>query len=314
MTISTLPTAPQPTDTQEQFNTKAFALVAALDGFVTEANALAAGANTDAATATTQAATATTQAGTATTQAGIATTQAGIATTKAGEAEASAAAALASKNAAATSESNAAASQSAAASSAAAAAAAVAGLGYSDVVFINAAASPYTVSQATSGKLIACDTSAGAITINLPVLGPLTKPYVVGVKKTTSDANGVTVVCGGTDVFDDGTASKSISVPAGLTLIPDVDASPDAWVAIGFGGATAGPATGSGLTMGSGKLLGRNTAGSGAIEEIPQASQAEMEAGSQTALRGMSPQNIAQAIAALTTPSNHLPVLALGIV
>lgn len=40
MAITPLPPAPLPTDNTAQFNTKAFALVASLDGFVTDANAL----------------------------------------------------------------------------------------------------------------------------------------------------------------------------------------------------------------------------------------------------------------------------------
>lgn len=48
MTISALPPAPQPTDSTADFNTKAFAFVAALQTFVTQANALASEANTDA--------------------------------------------------------------------------------------------------------------------------------------------------------------------------------------------------------------------------------------------------------------------------
>ena len=96
MAITPLPDAPSPSDTAAQFNSKAFAFVAALDQFTTEANALAVEADADASTASTGASTATTQAGIATTQAGIATTQAGIATTKAGEALASANAAAAS--------------------------------------------------------------------------------------------------------------------------------------------------------------------------------------------------------------------------
>lgn len=82
MAITPLPPAPEPSDTQAQFDTKAFALVAALDQFVTETNATALAVDADAATATAQA--------------GIATTQAGIATTKAGEAALSEAAAAAS--------------------------------------------------------------------------------------------------------------------------------------------------------------------------------------------------------------------------
>ena len=103
MAITPLPPAPEPTDSTAEFNTKAFAWVASLDNFTTEANALATGADTDASTATTQAGIATTQAGISTTQAGIATTQAGISTTQAGIATTKAGEALASANAAAAS-------------------------------------------------------------------------------------------------------------------------------------------------------------------------------------------------------------------
>lgn len=61
-TISALPPAPQPTDDTSTFNAKAFALLAALAGFVTEANAQAGENNTAASTATTGAGTATTKA------------------------------------------------------------------------------------------------------------------------------------------------------------------------------------------------------------------------------------------------------------
>lgn len=74
MAITPLPPAPEPSDTQAQFDTKAFALVAALDQFVTETNATALAVDADAATAT---------------------AQAGIATTKAAEASGSADEALA---------------------------------------------------------------------------------------------------------------------------------------------------------------------------------------------------------------------------
>ena len=88
MAITPLPPAPLPSDTPAQFNEKAFDLVAALAGFVTETNAVAVAVDVDASSADIDAAT-------ATTQAGIATTQAGIATTKAAEAAVSAAAAAA---------------------------------------------------------------------------------------------------------------------------------------------------------------------------------------------------------------------------
>lgn len=49
--MTTLPTAPLPTDDTATFNTRAFALVAALGAFVTEANALEVAADADAASA-----------------------------------------------------------------------------------------------------------------------------------------------------------------------------------------------------------------------------------------------------------------------
>lgn len=51
MTITALPSAPLPTDNTATFNSKAFALVAALNTFVTEANSLGVDANADAAAA-----------------------------------------------------------------------------------------------------------------------------------------------------------------------------------------------------------------------------------------------------------------------
>ena len=48
MTIAALPTPPGPTDDVATFNARAFALLAALNTFVTEANALGAAADADA--------------------------------------------------------------------------------------------------------------------------------------------------------------------------------------------------------------------------------------------------------------------------
>lgn len=83
MTIPALPAAPSPTDTPSEFNTKAFAFLAALDPWGDAADALAVTMDGYADAAIAAAASADTDAGTA-------TTQAGIATTKAGEAAASA--------------------------------------------------------------------------------------------------------------------------------------------------------------------------------------------------------------------------------
>ena len=83
MTIPALPAAPSPTDTPSEFNTKAFAFLAALEPWGDAADALAVTMDgyADAAAAS---------ASSADTDAATATTQAGIATTKAGEAAASA--------------------------------------------------------------------------------------------------------------------------------------------------------------------------------------------------------------------------------
>jgi hypothetical protein len=72
MTISTLPAAPQPTDTPQQFNSKAFAWVQSLDTFVTQANAQETQTTTDTSTASTNASTATTKAAEAAASAALA--------------------------------------------------------------------------------------------------------------------------------------------------------------------------------------------------------------------------------------------------
>lgn len=79
MTIPALPAAPAPTDTPAEFNSKAFAFLAALDPWGDAADALAVQMTADAASADTDAATATTQAGIATTKAGEALTSANAA-------------------------------------------------------------------------------------------------------------------------------------------------------------------------------------------------------------------------------------------
>lgn len=78
MTITALPASPLPTDSASDFNSKAFTWVAALDGFTTEANALAVAVNSDSVTATNGATTATTKAGEAAASATNAAATAGV--------------------------------------------------------------------------------------------------------------------------------------------------------------------------------------------------------------------------------------------
>lgn len=161
-------------------------------------------------------------------------------------AEASATAAEDSATAAADSASDASDSADAAAASAAAAsdsadaaaAAAAASAPFQDVVFIGNADSPYTIGNTHRGKLIAVDTSAGAVVVNLNEISILTSPYNVSIKKETSDGNTVTVNAGGSDeIGADGATSKIFENVGGATFVADVDASPDRWTDLNFGSA-----------------------------------------------------------------------------
>ncbi len=125
MTITALPAAPLPTDGASEFNRKAFALIGALDAFVSETNDVAEIVDTQAAAAASSQATAATSATNASTSASSAAVSATLATTKATSATASATSALTSAAQAAQSATTAQASQAAAAQSALEAASAV---------------------------------------------------------------------------------------------------------------------------------------------------------------------------------------------
>lgn len=140
--------------------------------------------------------------------------------------------ALSSKNAAAVSETN-------AANSATIAQNAVDGMLYRDVVFITSANSPYAITNSQRGKMIAIDTSGGNVIINLATIATLTAPFTIGFKKTTNDGNTVTINRGGTDVFDDGSTSLTISSVTGVNITADTDTSPDQWLSASFGSTSA---------------------------------------------------------------------------
>mgnify|MGYP001179133266 CR=1 FL=1 len=165
-------------------------------------------------------------------------------------------AAAASAAAAATSESNAAGSEAAAAASAAAAAIAAASNIWRDVVFLTVADSPYTITDAQRGKMFAIDSSGGAITVNLPSIAALdlSTPFTIGMKKTSSDGNTITVNRNGTDTIDGGTTKTITVAQSGSTFIPDTDPSPDRWTTADFGvsagNITVDSFTGDGSTTG----------------------------------------------------------------
>lgn len=167
---------------------------------------------------------------------------AAAAAASAAAAAASASAASTSASNAATSETNAAASAAASAASAAAAAASAGAMPWDDVAYKVFGDSPISVVDADNGTTFNCDTTAGAIVVNLPAISTLTTlasgyPWVIVVKKVSSDSNLITINRGGADTFDDGGTAKTILTQhCGFFLIPDLDGA-DRWTILPFGSA-----------------------------------------------------------------------------
>jgi hypothetical protein len=125
-------------------------------------------------------------------------------------------------------------SAAAAAASAVAAAAAANSVAWNDVAFKTA---NYTVLTTDYGRMICVDATSGPITITLPQISllDLSLPWVVGVKKTDSSSNSVTIARAGTDTIDGGTSLVISSADVGAVLIPDTDPAPDEWTSAMFG-------------------------------------------------------------------------------
>jgi hypothetical protein len=245
--------------------TSASASQTAAAGSATAAAASASSASTSASSASTSATSATSSASSASTSASNAATSAtgaaasktaadtdatnaaasaSSASTSASSASTSATAAASSASAASSSATAAASSASSAATSATAAQTAASSVMFRDVVFKTFADSPITLDSTYRGKMLAIDASGGAVVVNLPAIAglDLSSAFVVGVKKTDSSGNSITVNRGSTDTID-GATSKTIGVAgAGTTLIPDIDPAPDQWTSADFG-ATAGNLT-----------------------------------------------------------------------
>lgn len=91
--------------------------------------------------------------------------------------------------------------------------------------------SPVTLTNDDAGKLILCDCTSGAITINLPTIANMSTVGGIAVKKTDTSTNAVTVSPGGADTIDAG-ASATISSPdTTIMLVPNVAATN--WANIG---------------------------------------------------------------------------------
>jgi hypothetical protein len=188
-----------------------------------------------------------------------AATSASQASTSASQASTSASNAATSATNAGNSATNAGNSASLAATSANNAQAAASSIGFKNVKFLTYANSPYAVQATDTGYLISVDTSGGNVVLDLPAISGLVLPVSYGFKKSTSDANTLTINAGGTDTFDNGLTSKAIaSGGAGTTLTPEIATTPDKWVTSDWG-TLAGQSKYQQFTSGTGFTGGTTT-------------------------------------------------------
>lgn len=158
----------------------------------------------------------------------------------------SASAAATSEGNAATSESNADAAKLAAQAAQAAAENAANSTIWSNVVFLTPASSPRTITDADKGTLFVVDCTSGNFNFVLDPIASLTltNPWSVGIKKSDSSGNIISISCDAADLIDGSSSSMTVSVPsAGVTLVPDDTPSPDEWTAVlfGAGGGSSAP-------------------------------------------------------------------------
>ncbi len=94
---------------------------------------------------------------------------------------------------------------------------------------IAAADSPYTLLANTS--ILLCDTSAGAITVNLPAMAAGQDGRAVWCKNTDTGANGndVTLDASGAETIDNA-LTQTIAALASLTLLGDNTADNEWWI------------------------------------------------------------------------------------
>lgn len=107
---------------------------------------------------------------------------------------------------------------------------------WSKVLKITYANSPYTVTNANSGDMLNVDTTGGNVVVNLGTIASKSLPFNIGIKKISSDANTVTINCGGSDTMDVGTQKVLASQHQGTTFLADDVPNPDQWGTADFGG------------------------------------------------------------------------------
>ena len=108
---------------------------------------------------------------------------------------------------------------------------------WSDVAYKTNSDSPVAVADANVGTMYAVNASGGAVVVNLAAISTLSLGgnWAIGVKKTDTSANTVTINRGGSDTIDGGTSYILSNQAEGVTLIPDTDSSPDDWTSIASG-------------------------------------------------------------------------------
>jgi len=128
-----------------------------------------------------------------------------------------------------------------AAQSAAEAAAIAAGGGLTNVVAVSTADSPLTLTNSDLGNLYVVDSSSGPVTINMPQISSLGGSGNIGVKKSSSDGNAITIAAYSGDEVGGGASVEITAQNEGIIFIPDTDATPDNWEPIVFGASSDNP-------------------------------------------------------------------------
>ena len=107
---------------------------------------------------------------------------------------------------------------------------------WQDVIYLTVSDSVYSPSASLNGRFYAVDTSGGAVTINLPQISAAGNAWALGIKKTTSDTNAITVVRHSGDEIDEIAGNVTIGVHnSGRIFLADTGATPDSWTTQQFG-------------------------------------------------------------------------------
>ena len=141
---------------------------------------------------------------------------------------------------------------------------------WQDVIYLTVSDSVYSPSASLNGRFYAVDTSGGAVTINLPQISAAGNAWALGIKKTTSDTNAITVVRYSGDEIDEIAGNVTIGVHnSGRIFLADTGATPDSWTTQQFG------AVGGNMTVQNYTVSTHFTAGSTTYLDVSSAPASE---------------------------------------